>query len=261
MLKQFVTISVFLFVLFSVTAKDELKESVASYHISSSMRDSSISKNEARFIINFHKGVNPPIFISPSEVKLSVNGVELTDLEFDKSNLVLPITPGKYKFQFYHNSSYREIETDSITIDSGFVSVLNVHFQSSKWPVHARKPVLYFYPEVETKVKVKLELKGELGFTYPIYDNGWEFTALPNSTLKFDKEEHSYLFWEGKIDYSSEGFKMDSAFIVTQTNLLNFFEKKLTEMGLNSAEKEDFITYWTPILIEHETVRIKIHIQ
>ena len=50
-------------------------------------------------------------------------------------------------------------------------------------PVICDKPVLYFYPKKEIDVNVKLNLKGDLGFTYPEYNNGWEFRAKPNSKI------------------------------------------------------------------------------
>ena len=36
------------------------------------------------------------------------------------------------------------------------------------------KPVIYLYPETETRVTVKLDLPGELTCAYPAYDGGWD---------------------------------------------------------------------------------------
>ncbi|MBQ8827031.1 MAG: hypothetical protein IJ007_08060, partial [Oscillospiraceae bacterium] len=58
------------------------------------------------------------------------------------------------------------------------------------------KPVIYLYPEKETEVSVKVNLKdGELTCTYPDHGDGWNVTAYPDGTLinSADGREYSYL--------------------------------------------------------------------
>ena len=45
------------------------------------------------------------------------------------------------------------------------------------------KPVIYLYPEEETRVTVKLDYNGQLTCTYPAYEKGWTVTASPDGTL------------------------------------------------------------------------------
>ncbi len=54
-----------------------------------------------------------------------------------------------------------------------------------KPPIELHKPIIYLYPEQNTKVYVQLDYNGELTTTYPKYDEnkGWRVEAQPNGTL------------------------------------------------------------------------------
>ena len=109
------------------------------------------------------------------------------------------------------------------------------------------KPVIYLYPEQETKVNVQLTFNGTLISTYPtLPPEGWTVTAQPDGTLT-DEEGRSYryLFWEGVADVD---WKQDSGFLVKAEDAREFLEESLTQLGLNELEQNDFITYWLPKL-------------
>lgn len=109
------------------------------------------------------------------------------------------------------------------------------------------KPVIYLYPEQETKVNVQLSFNGTLTSTYPtLPSEGWTVTAQPDGTLT-DEEGRSYryLFWEGVADVD---WKQDSGFLVKAEDAREFLEGSLTQLGLNELEQNDFITYWLPKL-------------
>lgn len=109
------------------------------------------------------------------------------------------------------------------------------------------KPVIYLYPEQETKVNVQLDFNGTLTSTYPtLPPEGWSVTAQPDGTLT-DEEGRSYryLFWEGAADVD---WKQDSGFLVKAEDAREFLEESLTQLGLNELEQNDFITYWLPKL-------------
>ena len=109
------------------------------------------------------------------------------------------------------------------------------------------KPVIYLYPEQETKVNVQLSFNGTLTSTYPtLPPEGWSVTAQPDGTLT-DEEGRSYryLFWEGVADVD---WKQDSGFLVKAEDAHEFLEESLTQLGLNELEQNDFITYWLPKL-------------
>lgn len=109
------------------------------------------------------------------------------------------------------------------------------------------KPVIYLYPEQETKVNVQLDFNGTLTSTYPtLPPEGWSVTAQPGGTLT-DEEGRSYryLFWEGVANVD---WKQDSGFLVKAEDAHEFLEESLTQLGLNELEQNDFITYWLPKL-------------
>ncbi|PIE85885.1 MAG: hypothetical protein CSA05_03380 [Bacteroidia bacterium] len=107
------------------------------------------------------------------------------------------------------------------------------------------KPVIYLYPEVASDVSVVLDYAGQLTCTYPVYQDGWQVTARPDGSLvnKADGKAYSYLFWEGTGDVA---FDMSRGFVVAGTDTAAFLEDKLSLLGLNAAERNDFITYWLP---------------
>ena len=109
------------------------------------------------------------------------------------------------------------------------------------------KPVLYLYPTKDnTKVSVTFEKPWLLTTTYPKFIKSWDVTANKNGDL-YDKNGKYYygLYWEEsgstKVDFK-EGF------YVTKDNAIKFLEDKLTTIGLNDKERNEFIMYWLPIL-------------
>ena len=117
-------------------------------------------------------------------------------------------------------------------------------------PNVAYKPMIYLYPEKETSVIVKLGYKDKLTTTYPKYDDGWKVMAFPNGDLYDEFGKYYYgLYWEG-LHYLDVTF--EDGFVVEKDNLIEFFEEKLTLLGLNDKERNEFIIYWLPILEQNE---------
>ena len=112
------------------------------------------------------------------------------------------------------------------------------------------KPVLYLYPTEKTNIKVTFEHPEYLTTTYPKYNSLWDVVAYPNGDL-YDKDGKYYyaLYWDEKR-YSevtfNEGFYVEAAYAI------NFLEEKLTTIGLNQRERNEFIMYWLPILEKNE---------
>lgn len=106
------------------------------------------------------------------------------------------------------------------------------------------KPVIYLYPEEDTKVSVTLDYDGELTVTYPAYKDGWQMTAYPDGTL-LDKEgnEYSYLFWEGVSDTE---YDFSQGFCVAGEDTADFLRETLAAIGLKPREYNEFIVYWLP---------------
>jgi len=165
-------------------------------------------------------------------------------------------TPKKYVFQFYHNSGYNEITTDSIEVKSGMNTVITLHFLPSG-PQHlVFKPVIYLYPETATDVSVEVKPVGNFTFTYPAYNGEWKVNARPNGDLLIGGKDYPYLFWEAEQRVNNP-FADGTGFIVSKEQVSPFLEEKLTAMGLNTKEQTDFITFWGPRLAAHDRCSVK----
>ncbi len=112
----------------------------------------------------------------------------------------------------------------------------------------AEKPVLYLYPETQTEVRVTLELDGELLFSYPSYESGWEVLAQPNGTLLHEGRAYSYLFWEGQLH---EDYDMSRGFVVPGEDTEAFLTEKLQYLGLTPREYNEFLVYWLPQMVQN----------
>ncbi|MCI5055019.1 MAG: hypothetical protein MRY83_02860 [Flavobacteriales bacterium] len=229
----------------------ELK-SIADYYVTSSERDSSLPLNKSKFHLEFHFTPSDGDGQGVDEIIFSRNGRE-GKLTLKDGSAIISAHPGKHVFQFFANENYFEIKTDSIEIRGGYSTHIVVNFMSSIEPVIMDKPVIYFYPKDKLNVDVKLKMyEGELNFTYPKYDEGWNFTAQPSGNLLFDAQVHTYLFWEAETQLNYQNINLESGFIVHSDTLITFLERKLEVMGFNFKEKEDFITYWGPLMTRNE---------
>jgi hypothetical protein len=108
-----------------------------------------------------------------------------------------------------------------------------------------KKPNIYLYPEIETKVDVKIEFEGEITCSYPTYDNGWKVIAKPDGKLisREDGNEYSYLFWEGIYDTD---WDLSKGYVIKGEETADFLRDKLSYMGLIPDEYNEFIVYWLP---------------
>ena len=115
-----------------------------------------------------------------------------------------------------------------------------------------KKPVIYLYPSETTNIRVKLLKENNITTSYPKYNNEWLVKANPNGyllDLKTNKKLYA-LYYETNTD---EDYTIkEDGFIVNKDNIANFLEEKLTILGLNDKEKEEFIIYWLPILEHNE---------
>lgn len=115
----------------------------------------------------------------------------------------------------------------------------------------AYKPIIYVYPEKEMKLTIKLGKKENITCSYPEYKNGWNIIVKPDgSIVDIETGRNLYtLYWEGihKKEYNcTEGF------VVKGSETIEFLEDKLSKLGLNEREAEEFIVYWLPILQKNE---------
>lgn len=105
------------------------------------------------------------------------------------------------------------------------------------------KPVIYLYPEEKIKVSVKVSPNGGFTFTKPEYNQGWEVEVSQDGKIKDLKteQEYDYLYWEGiGLNYP----RREEGFVIKRENLNEFFDQKLSLLGLNKIEIGDFKEYW-----------------
>lgn len=108
------------------------------------------------------------------------------------------------------------------------------------------KPILYLYPTKKTNVTVSFSHPEFLETTYPKFNNSWRVTAMSDGSLYDSNNKYYYaLYWDEKkvhtVDFS-EGF------YVEKDDAIEFLEQKLSYIGLNDKEKNEFIMYWLPVL-------------
>ncbi len=111
------------------------------------------------------------------------------------------------------------------------------------------KPVIYFYPEKDELLSVKVQPNGGFTFSKPTYDNGWNVKAFKDGKILDlnSKKEYDYLFWEGMgLNYPIK----DEGWVVKKENLNLFLGDKLKVLGLNEKEIKDFKKYWIERLNE-----------
>ena len=136
------------------------------------------------------------------------------------------------------------------------------------------KPVMYFYPQKETKVDVKFNTKMDLTVDIPRYSeqSGWSVLAKPNGELldlqpkltdcnKFssnrvgqeyakescENNSYPYIYWAGNT--SKEYPNIQTGFVATKGELGQKLREKLTFIGLNKKETDDMLEYWLPQML------------
>jgi hypothetical protein len=226
------------------------KEIALNYWIIENKKDASLSKKES--VIEFSFSTQGEIMKEGDSIRMSYNGTEKT-MKFSLTHsCALNLKPGKYKFQFYYDSNFFEIYTDSIQMAASYRVKMGVQFRPANIEVISDKPVIYIYSDSIREVNIQLNLNGQLSFTYPEYKNGWNFTSYPDGKIEMTGKQYDYLFWDGKTNLNANKIDWKSGFIVSRDSLVPFFEKNLYAMGLSAREVEDYITYWCPRMQANE---------
>ncbi len=228
-------------------AEEELKKVFPIYRISSEF-NKSIATNSAVYEFQFDTRNG---LIQEELIRYSIDGVNGSKVLKNKT-LTIQSTPGKHIFQLYYNDVYNEVYSDSLKIEARHHDSYSVTFHYARIQKMNEKPVIYLYPQLETKVRVEMDIHGDDIFTYPQYDDAWNFVAHPNGDLVFGENTYNYLFWEASQRAILTAKQTASGFFVEGKNAISFLEEKLTQAGLNAKEQADFITYWGPRLAKNE---------
>jgi hypothetical protein len=178
--------------------------------------------------------------------KIVLNKYELVDfdlLEFETKNYINSVKIKSFNSSFNNIYLLKKEKPAPIEVVSPSRTVIE-------------KPAIYLYPTKEETIEVKLDFKGILGATYPVYNktNGWIVHAKPNGELKnyFDYRTYNYLFWEGDYTFSKEHNSYKDGFLIAKKNIVSTLQNKLAIIGLNNTEINDFVVYWLPVLNKSE---------
>ena len=111
------------------------------------------------------------------------------------------------------------------------------------------EPILYLYPEKAENVSVKLGEEIVVTDSYPAYHDGWSVSAQPDGRLMDLNSGRGlpYLFWEG---HSYILPKETRGFVVRSTEVRDFLDGVLPQLGLNEKETHDFVSAWSPKLAD-----------
>lgn len=218
-----------------------------------SVKDPKLTKNEAQFQFTFYR-INP--VDRNIEISYSIDSEERT-VKLKDASFTVKTTPGRHKFQIYISPNYYELYSDSLEILGGYTDKYNVYVEQATIEVISDKPVIYLYPEKKEKINVQLVVEGELTFTYPTYNNGWDVIAQPDGTIESNGRAFNYLFWEGKQDIYMKDIDVSEGFIISKNDVIEFIEQKLNEALFTSQEREDFITYWAPRMLQYDLLFVQ----
>lgn len=209
-----------------------------------------IHQDSALLVLKFYEST----LISKSKITIGINDQSFIAELNEGGEFKKMIKKGNYKLYFYLQG-FEEVITDSLVVKSQEKIVADINLSLTRIMVKPAKPVIYVYPENEMKINIDLNVVGELGFTYPTYDEGWNITAFPNGDIQINDKTYGYLFWESEMPEDELTYEK-TGFLVQSDTLLSFLENSLTVMGLNSRESADFITYWYPQLIKNKSNHI-----
>ena len=110
-------------------------------------------------------------------------------------------------------------------------------------PNVAYKPIIYVYPEKDMDLTIKLGNTNNLLYTYPKYKDEWNVRVSKDGNIYDYETKRNYygLYWEGIDNYKLD---MSEGFVVKGSDTVKFLEEKLSLLGLNEYEINEFIIYW-----------------
>lgn len=189
---------------------------------------------------------------------------------FDRSRHTVTNDSGYYELTlsakdtaiFFYHPKYNELVCWSYDFKSQHLVTMNF-VTSEKLPEGIiqvqEKPVIYLYTQQKTNVRLTLDPKIELTYTYPIYEVSWDVEANPDGQIVADGRTYPYLFWEGvtnqlKLKSTQAGI---GEYAINTDSTVSFLERAAQNFGFNSTESTDFITHWAPRIQKYPYANIQ----
>jgi hypothetical protein len=217
------------------------------FHVTNVKTDKTIEKGKAK--IEFELQL-PDNCSKGKKIQFKVDKGNKQTPVLDKNNKFnITVKTGKHVFNVYVQDC-ADAKSDTIYFDGQTVTFVTVFVQAIQ--AFTYKPVIYLYPEKTQEVNVQFNYNGKVDFTYPQYSTvGWSVVANADGTLEQNGKYYNYLFWDGKMNASLLNANTIEGSLVNSGELVSFLEKSLTEMGMNTKEVQDFITFWVPKMQEN----------
>ncbi|MBU3912691.1 MAG: hypothetical protein KKE50_01215 [Nanoarchaeota archaeon] len=120
------------------------------------------------------------------------------------------------------------------------------------FPPGVKKPAIYLYPLMDSKIQVKVDVNGRITKDIPDYNNGWDVFVTKEGIID---NKYDYLFYEAelnKLNLPNEGW------VVKYSDLENWFSNNLPKLGLNEKETNQFKEYWLNELPKSDYYEIKL---
>lgn len=290
-MKNLYSVTTLLFIFFQITFINQISFSQDSikncnsyselYDFIKERKSASINRTEyipASHLVEYSIAILEPTEYPPQGFKLTFKILDLKEsrkTDFHTQNSVLGyMTKDCKKFkddfeQFIGTSCYLYTETPEEARDiakSGIDYETDIRYfiegdlvltfgKMCKDEIHPRpvkKPAVYLYPVTETEISVKLEVKGKITKSEPLYDKGWLVNASPVGLIN---NKYDYLFYEAdlnNIEVPEEGW------IVEYRKIEDWFDTYLPQFGLNYKEILQFKEYWLKKLKRTRFYEIKL---
>jgi len=123
------------------------------------------------------------------------------------------------------------------------------------WMGIVKKPVIAFRDFDKIKLKVVVNFSGEYKVIYPevkVTSNNdlvWNCQVFPDNSIQIGKKKFPYLFWDGTTETTQE-IKFDCGFCVAKDKVIKFLENICSNFGFDSSLTADFVTFWSPFLLQ-----------
>ena len=136
--------------------------------------------------------------------------------------------------------------------------------KTSDWFSMVRKPVIAFRDfDKPTKLEIIVNFHGKYKMIYPktkITPNNdliWKCQILPNNSVVIAQKSFPYLFWDGVSDVVRD-IQFDQGFCVEKDKIISFLEKICCQFGFDDHLRTDFVTFWSPFLIQNDFSLVKV---
>lgn len=176
------------------------------------------------------------------------------------------VKPGSSELSLYSGEKGSFCDCPQLNLKAGYTYRFKVKFEDAMIEnMVAYKPVLYLYGNTKQFYTVDIANPGSFKSVYPKPDSmnnqfiQWNIGYDPHSGILHKGKYYPYLFWDGPIDpHVVTSSLYQSGAIISSDTLVDFLDRTLEEIGFNSQEKTDFITYWIPQMSLHPFVWLSL---